>query len=120
MKKLLIALLLCVSSPAFAATCVISQYGEIVTDNAGREPQVAKEPGVADPLVVTFTDSSVASAILSNRATFVGIVCDAKAHYEFGTAPVAVAAENAWLTADIMQFFGLSSTGLKIAFIEGS
>lgn len=121
MKKIVLSVLFLMFAPAaFAVDCVVSQYAEIVTDSKGREPQVAKEPGVVPPIVVTFTSESTPSARFSNRTTFVGIICNAKAHFEFGTTPVAAVDENPWIPADVMIFFGLSSSGLSVAFIEGS
>lgn len=120
MKKLLLLAMLLISPTAFAVDCVVSQYDKIPKDGEGREPQVAVEPGVTAPIVVSFTGTSVPSATFSNRTVYIGIICTAKAHFEIGASPVAVAAENPWLVADQWYFFGLRSTGLKIAFIQGS
>ena len=119
MKKIVLLALFLISPMAGAATCIVSQYDQITTDEKGREPQVAKEPGVVVPQVLTFTSTSTPSAEFDAHTTFVGIICTAKTHYEFGAAPVAATTENAWLPADVMVFFGVRSTGLKVAFVEG-
>ena len=119
MKRLIfVLLLLFVGAQAFAATCKISEYVSLVRDSSGQVVPVAKEPGVTDQSV-TYT-TSTASAALNESTEFVRIVCDAKAHYQFGSAPTATASDP-YVAADTPEYFGVLDTGTrKVAFYDGT
>lgn len=110
--KRLIPLLLLFSAPAWSATCKIAEYQGIL----GGIP-VASEPAIAVQ-EVTFTTSTQSSEF-NAQTRVVRIVCDAKAHFRFGTGPSAVE-DNPYLAADTPEYFGISATGLKVAFYDGS
>ena len=118
MKSIICALLLLFAIPSFAATCKISEYASMVTDPDGRVTPVALEPAVVEQ-TVTYSTSAASSAV--NAATrFVRIICDAKAHFEFGTAPVAETTDP-YVPADTAEYFGVvQGKSMKIAFIAGA
>lgn len=119
MRKILVAIaLLCFAAPSWAATCKISEYRRQPNDEGGQVTPVATEPGVTDQ-TVTYT-ASAASAAFNNSTHFVRIVCDAKAHFQFGTAPTATA-NDPYLPADSPEYFGVLPGGaMKVAFYDGS
>jgi hypothetical protein len=119
MKQLLIALaLLCVSAPSWAATCKISEYSSISVDASGREVPVALEPANAVQQV-TYTTTTQSTAC--NSATrFVRIVCDAKAHFEFGSNPTATATDP-FVAADSPEYFAVRPGATnEVAFYDGT
>lgn len=119
MKHLLTALaLLCVAAPSWAATCKISEYANLVMDEAGRIVPVAVEPSITTQNV-TYT-SSAQSAAFNANTRFIRIVCDAKAHYVFSANPTATAAAP-YLAADAPEYFGVArGSSLEVAFYDGS
>lgn len=112
--KRLIPILLLLTSPSWAATCKISEYSQVVDGNT----PAANEPALTTQSV-TYTTSSQSSA-LSSGTKFVRIVCDAKAHFVFGTNPTADG-DDPYLSADIPEYFGIfPHATYKIAFYDGS
>lgn len=117
MKKLFILVCL-MASPAFGATCKISEYSRLVVDANNREVPVALEPAIAVQNI-TYT-TSTQSAAFNSDTRFVRIVCDAKAHFEFGGNPTA-AATDPYLAADTAEYFGLAGgSSLEVAFYDGT
>ena len=102
--------------PAFGATCKINEYAELMVDASGRTVMVAKEPAIATQ-EVTYT-TTVASSAFNAATKFVRIVCDAKAHFEFGSAPTATASDS-YYPADTPEYKGVDA-GDKVAFYDGS
>lgn len=119
MKKLLLTVaLLCVAAPSWAATCKISEYANLVMDEAGRIVPVAIEPAITTQ-EVTYT-SSTQSAAFNASTRFVRIVCDAKAHYVFGGNPTATATAP-YLATDSAEYFGVArGSALEVAFYDGT
>jgi hypothetical protein len=106
--------------PSFAATCKISEYRVIIKDQAEVQVMVAQEPAVTTQ-TVTYT-SSAQSAVFNEGTSFVRIICDAKAHFVFGTNPTATA-NSPYVAADSAEYFGLprnAADTLKVAFYDGS
>ena len=116
MKRLLPILLLLLAFPAFGATCKISEYTSMIVDASGRTVPVAKEPA---PVVqeVPYT-TTTASAAFAAGTKFVRVICDAKAHFEFGSAPTAVVTDP-YVATDSKEYFGVDA-GDKVAFYDGS
>ena len=118
MKFLLALGLLVFCAPAFGATCKISEYRRMPQDDDGRVLPVAQEPAVTDQ-TVTYT-SSTQSAAFNNSTHFVRIVCDAKAHFQFGTDPTATA-NDPYLPADAPEYFGVTpGEAIEVAFYDGA
>ncbi len=119
MKKLagLVVVLAFLSSPAFGATCKISEYQYLVRDNAGVSVPVAEEPAVATQTVTYTTTTN--SAAFNASTKFVRIICDAKAHFEFGTSAPTVTAADPYLAADTAEYFGVINGDL-VGFYDGS
>jgi hypothetical protein len=119
MKHLLLALALFVfAAPSWAATCKISEYANQVEDDSGDVAPVAREPAVTDQ-TVTYT-SSTQSTAFNNSTHFVRIVCDAKAHFQFGTDPTATA-NDPYIAADAPEYFGVTpGVSIEVAFYDGS
>ena len=118
MKILLLVVLALFAMPAWSATCKISEYESLIVDNNGRWVPVAQEPAI---LVqnVTYTTSTQSTAF-NSRTRFVRIVCDAKAHFEFGTSPSATASDP-YLSADTPEYFGVTrGSSLEVAFYDGT
>lgn len=118
--KFLIAALLigAFSSPAYAATCKISEYRALAADAQGKEIQVALEPRITSQSV-TYTTSAQSSA-LNGATRFVRIVCDAKAHYRFSTAGTNATATDPYLAADSPEYFGVQpGQSIIIDFYDG-
>jgi len=120
MKKLIAIILCLMAFPSFAATCKISEYTSLVVDSSGRVVPVAAEPSLPSQNVIfTFTTQSAAFST-SPRTMFVRIICDAKAHFVFGTNPIATAT-SPYLAPDIGEYFGVAGGGTwKVAFYDGS
>lgn len=122
MKKI-VAIALCLTvAPAFGATCKISEYGEIVKDASAVVVPVASEPAITTQ-TVTYT-TSTQSAKFNARTRFVRIVCDAKAHFVFGTDPTADA-DDPYLSQDTPEYFGIGyqtsgTEDFEVAFYDGS
>ena len=118
MKKLLLIVICFISFPAFGATCFISEYISLVRDNTGQVVPVAREPGLTDQSV-TYT-TSTASTAFNESTEFVRIICDAKAHYQFGSAPTATASDP-YVAADASEYFGVIDVGTRqVAFYDGT
>ena len=99
-------LMICLfAMPAMAATCKISEYTQLGQDVRGSEIPVAREPSHAAQSV-TYTTSTASSAF-NSRTRFIRVICDAKAHFDFGGAPTA--------TATSPEYFAVIS-GQKVAF----
>jgi hypothetical protein len=118
MKKLFAIALSLAALPSYAATCKISEYSNMAVDEGGRVVPVAQEPAVAVQ-EVTYTTSAQSSAF--NASTrFIRIVCDAKAHFEFGTNPTA-AATDPYLAPDAPEYFAVPrGSAYEVAFYDGS
>ncbi len=119
MRKLLLSLaLLLVAGPSFAATCKISEYSNLVVDEGGRTVPVALEPAITVQNV-TYT-TTTQSAAFAATTRFVRIVCDAKAHFEFGTNPTA-AATDPYLATDTAEYFAVPrGASYEVAFYDGT
>lgn len=118
--KALIALLLCVAAlPALGATCKVSEYATMVTDESNRIVPVAQEPAIVLQ-TVTYTTSTGTSAF-NARTRFVRIVCDAKAHFRFSTAGTNATANDAYVAADAVEYFGVpKGAAYLVEFYDGS
>ena len=116
MRKLFLLIALLFAFPAFGATCKINEYSELMVDSSGRTVMVAKEPAIAKQQV-TYT-TTTASAAFNAATKFVRIVCDAKAHFEFGSAPTATATDS-YYPADTPEYMGVDAAD-KVAFYDGS
>ena len=118
MRKLCLIAALLFVAPAWSATCKISEYENLIVDNSGRWVPVAQEPAIAVQ-EVTYT-TSTQSAAFNDRTRFVRIVCDAKAHFEFGASPTA-AATDPYLSSDTPEYFGVTrGSSLEVAFYDGT
>ena len=118
MRKLLLSIALLWAAPSWAATCKISEYANLVMDEAQRIVPVAVEPAVTTQNI-TYT-SSTQSAAFNASTRFIRIVCDAKAHYVFGANPTATAAAP-YLATDTAEYFGVArGASLEVAFYDGS
>jgi len=118
MNKLLAVLLCMVALPAFGATCKISEYSQQIEDDSGEVTPVAREPAVTVQ-TVTYTTTTQSTAF-NNSTHFVRIVCDAKAHFEFGTNPTATA-NDPYVAADTVEYFGVTpGASIEVAFYDGS
>ena len=118
MKKLLTLVLIFIAAPAWSATCKISEYANMVTDPDGRVVPVAVEPATAEQNI-TYSSSN-ASAAFNAATRFVRIVCDAKAHFEFGTTPIAETTDP-YVPGDTPEYFGIvQGISLKVAFIAAA
>lgn len=122
MKKLAVIILGMIAMPAWSATCKISEYGEIVKDASAVVVPVASEPAIATQSV-TYT-TSTQSAKFNANTRFVRIVCDAKAHFVFGTDPSADA-NDPYLSTDTPEYFGIGyqtsgTEDFEVAFYDGS
>lgn len=118
MKRLILILSLFVAAPAWSATCKIGEYSNLVVDANGRIVPVAQEPS-DDDQSVTYTTSSQ-STVLEDETIFIRIICDAKAHFQFGANPTATA-NDPYVAADTAEYFGVTrGADLKVAFYDGS
>lgn len=117
--KMLLTLMLCLcAAPAFAATCKVSEYANLVLDENGRQVPVPEEPSLASQNI-TYTTTTASSAF-NARTRFVRIVCDAKAHFVFGSAPTSTAAAP-YLATDTAEYFGVPrGQSYKVSFYDGS
>lgn len=119
MKKLIPLLAALVAMPAWAVDCNISYYSYLTLDRDGREAQAVREPALGTE-EVTFTSTSVQTdGDFPAGTQMVRIVCDAKAHFEFGTNPTADPTDP-FLAANTPEYFGVSTAALKIAFQDGN
>jgi hypothetical protein len=118
----LVAGFLCL--PAFAATCKISEYANMVIHANGRIVPVAQEPSLTTQSVTY--DASMASAAFNAATGFVRIVCDAKAHFIFTSAGTNATADHPYLSANTAEYFGIQrvapgqSQALTVEFYDGS
>lgn len=121
MKRLLLTFgLLVLSAPGFAATCKISEYSQMVSDEQGRTVPVALEDGSTTTQNVTYTTDTDSSAFASSTR-FIRIVCDAKAHFVFGTGTITATANSPYLSADTPEYFAvLPGASLKVSFYDGT
>ncbi len=121
MKRILFAILLGLfAAPSFAATCFISEYTNIIRDGRNYIVPVAQEPAVTIQ-TVTYT-TTTQSAAFDSTTKLIRIVCDAKAHFEFGTNPTATASDP-YLAADTPEYFGVDSDNpedYEVAFYDGT
>lgn len=121
MKRLFfVATALLATLPAFGATCKISEYRIIARDGQNRVVMIANEPAITTQSV-TYTVTTQSSAFQDNTA-FIRIICDAKAHFVFGTNPTATAS-SPYVAADTPEYFGLPQGNPEdyvVAFYDGS
>jgi len=121
MKRLFLTIgLLVLSVPGFAATCKISEYEALTGDDQGNIVPVAREPALAEQSVTYSTDAT--SNAFNDDTRFVRIVCDAKAHFKFGTGTPNPDANSPYLAADTPEYFGIWPVGgsIKVTFYDGS
>lgn len=118
MRHLIALTVLLFAMPSWAATCKISEYREMPDDDNGEVTPVAQEPAVTVQ-TVTYTTTTQSTAF-NNSTHFVRIVCDAKAHFEFGTNPTATA-NDPYVPADAPEYFGVTpGQSIEVAFYDGS
>lgn len=118
MKTPVFLLACLLSAPSWAASCKIAEYANLAVDEGGRVVPVALEPSLAVQSV-TYT-TNVASSAFNARTRFIRVICDAKAHFEFGTAPTATATDP-YIATDSAEYFAVPRNGsYKVAFYDGS
>lgn len=119
-RKLAIIAAFCVfAGPALSATCHVSEYRELVVDDAGRVVPVAAEPTIG-ARVITYTTQ--ATIELTPGIRFIRLVCTAKAHYEFGPAPFAKST-SPYVPADAPEYFGIRqglNYAIKLSVYDGT
>ena len=119
MKIAIVLLAWLVTSPVWAASCLISEYRFMGEDGSNRVVPVAIEPAVTVQ-AVTYT-SATSSSVFNSQTKFVRIICDAKAHFAFSVAGATDAtASMPYLPANTPEYFGLGITGLAVSFYDGS
>ncbi len=123
MKRLTTAIItLLLAGNALGATCKISEYESLSSDNQGNVVPVAREPALVTQNV-TYTTSTQSNAF-NVLTRFVRIVCDAKAHVVFSTSPTATATDP-YIPADVVEYFGIFQVGasagtIRVAIYDGS
>lgn len=103
--------------PAMAATCVVSQFGTITRASNGADVQVTGAP-TADDEPVDY-DAATQSDVFNSNTRYIGIVCDAKAHFTIAEDPTADE-DNFWVAPDQPLFLGVWAPGLRISFYDGT
>lgn len=119
MKKVLTVLaatcLLILSMPALAANCYIAEFGVTAQDANGNKMPLAGP--MLTSQVVAYTTSTQSTAFSANTR-YIRVVCDAKAHFTFGTNPTADA-NDPYFVADVPEYVGVNATW-EIAFYDGT
>lgn len=116
MRHLIWLAALMLAGPAWGGKCHVLQFEALATDSSG---QIVPVPGTRQlDDDVTFA-ASTQSAQFEQWATFVRIVCDAKAHFQFGPNPSADE-NNSYLPADFIEYFGVRGGVWEVAFYDGS
>lgn len=114
-RSLVIATLLLVQAPAWAAKCVVTEHRALPRDATGQVMQVPAFPPVRTQ-AVNFTSSSQSDPF-SDATYYIGIVCNATAHFVVGSNPTATA-DSPWITTDTWLFLEVPP-GARIAFYDG-
>jgi hypothetical protein len=119
-KRLLLCVgLLMLTSPAYSAVCVVTQYPNLLINRNNVPIPVALEPSLVTT-AVTYT-TSTGTAAFGASTTFVRIVCNAKAHYKFSTTGTNATASDPWLATDTPEYFGVPvGQSYLVEFYDGS
>lgn len=119
MRLLAIFLLLLMAGPSFAATCVVTEHSLLPRDRNGQIAQIPTFPPVTIQ-TVTYTTSTATGNAFGDSTRYIGIICDAKAHFEVAAEGAAAAVvTDPWLPADTWLFINVPG-GAEIAFYDGS
>ncbi len=90
MKRLIATtiLLLAMSAPAWAATCSVSEFKDLVTESKGKTIQVAMM-SITSPVTqtVSATTATAVSSAFTDTTRFLWIYCDEVMHIQIGTSP---------------------------------
>lgn len=116
MKKLIAVLAFLISAPVWAGTCTVTEFLRLPVDPTGYPMNIATLPPIASQRV-TYT-TSTASAVFDSTSNFIRIQCDATAHFVVGATPTATNAAPR-IAAGGVEYFFLSTRGVKIAFYDG-
>ena len=100
------------------ATMYIREYSHVCRDKDGSIIQAGLEDGTAVGQTVSYT-TAAASAAFAEDTRLVRISCDAEAFLDFGSAPVAAAADGVNVQADTPEFFGVHP-GQKVSAYDGT
>lgn len=119
-RKLLLTLaLLAFHQAASAVVCVVTEHRDLPRDANGQVMQVPNFPPVATQSV-DFTASEATANAFSGGTYYIGIICDAKAHFEVDVEASATAtATHPWVPADTWFFIEVPP-GYEIAFYDGT
>ncbi len=114
--RLLLAALLCFAmSPAWSASCFISEYATMARDADSNDIPVASTTLTTQ--IVSYT-TTTQSAAFTATVRYIRVVCDAKAHFVIGANPTATSS-SPYVPADTPEYFGVTNV-VKIAFYDGS
>lgn len=105
-------LALLASAPAFASSCVITEYDMPLTMGV----QIKKLKPLRTPQNITTSGASAQSAALSPNTQTVRLWCDTQSAFEGGANPTASATVSTPLSAGLSEYFQTDG-GDKIAFI---
>ena len=98
------------------ANLYIAEYQDLARDGSGDNVPVPPSPPIVEQKIAYTT--AAASAAFNNKTKYIGVIADAKAHLEFGSAPTATA-DNGYIPADVMMFYGVTK-GDKVSAYDGS
>ncbi len=116
MKRLFILILVLLAAPSWGAICTITEHKDLYVLPSGHRTPMPDDPYRRQS--VTYT-TSTASAIAFGTATkYIGVSCNALAHYSMATSPTATASDTI-IPASVLVFFPVTA-GEKIAFYDGS
>lgn len=117
MKRFIFGLLAlaCLSAPASAASCYVSEF--IKAGDAG--VQVAIQPAVTDQTAIAVSASSAQSAAFQPSTKLIRINCDVVVSFLVGSNPTATA-NNARLPTGVVEYFQVNGSQQKIAFITNN
>lgn len=97
------------------ATLYIREYEFLAGDNGGKVIQAGHENGYTTGQAVSFT-TSTQSAAFQDTTRLIRVTADAEAFLDFGTNPVAAAADGVQIQADTPEFFGVVPGQLVAAY----
>ena len=115
-KFLLVVILLIVSAPSWSAVCTITEHRDLYRLPSGLITPMPDAPYRRQ--AVTYTTSTQAANAFSNATNYVGITCNALAHYKMSSSPTAIATDTI-IPANATVYFPITR-GDKIAFYDGS
>jgi len=115
-KRLLALLFIFLASPGFAAVCTITEHKNLYILPNGLVTPLPDDPYRRQS--VTYTTTAATANAFGNATKYIGISCNALAHYKMAVSPTAINTDT--IIPNGVQIYIPVTRGDKIAFYDGT